>query len=74
MAEPKPLTLDDSVGTWLKHPRGGPVVRQLLAQAGVDERVLGPFRMFAVKRAVALSGGRVRPAMLDRLVAEVNGR
>lgn len=73
MAEARDLRLEDSVGTWLKHPRGGPVVRELLAQAGVDEKVLGPFRLLPVAKAPALSGGRVTPQMLDTLLARVNG-
>jgi hypothetical protein len=38
----KALTANSSVGEWLAHPEGGPALRELLAQAGVDEQVLAP--------------------------------
>lgn len=68
----KPLTAKSSIGTWLKHPTGGPIVRGYLAQAGVDEKVLAPFKLFSLDTAAGMSGGRLTPEMVDRLVAEAN--
>lgn len=64
------LTAQSSVGTWLKHPVGGPIVRRYLAQAGVDEKVLAPVAFLSLEKAASLAGGRVTPAMIDHLVAE----
>ena len=38
MSTPKTLTGDDSIKTWLEHPVGGPIIRDLLAQAGQNAR------------------------------------
>jgi len=32
MAKDKALTAKSSIGAWLKHPVGGPILRDLLAQ------------------------------------------
>lgn len=66
------LSAKSTIGAWLKHPVGGPLVRGYLAQAGVDEKVLAPFRLLSLERAVGMSGGRLTPEMVDELVAEAN--
>ena len=66
------LSAKSTIGAWLKHPVGGPLVRGYLAQAGVDEKVLAPFRLLSLERAVGMSGGRLTPEMVDALVAEAN--
>ncbi len=68
----RPLTAKDSIGTWLKHPTGGPLVRGYLAQAGYDEKVLAPFKLFSLETAGRMSGGRLTPSMIDRLVVDAN--
>ena len=65
---PPPLTADSSIGTWLNHPIGGPIIRDLLAQAGQDPDVLRPVRRLAIKRLVKLSRGSFTTEMLDELV------
>ena len=66
------LTTKDSVGTWLKHPVGGPLIREALAEAGVDPKVLAPVSFFSLERAVGLAGDRVPPGVIDDLVARTN--
>lgn len=72
MATPKRLTARDSLGTWLKHPVGGPIVRDLLAQYGVDEKLLTPFRLLRVEKVVSMSNGMVTQQMVDDLVEQAN--
>lgn len=69
MSTPKPLTGDDSIKTWLDHPVGGPIVRDMLAQAGQDPSVLRPVYRLALKRLIKLSKGQFSQQMVDDLVA-----
>jgi len=69
MSTPKTLTGDDSIKTWLEHPVGGPIIRDLLAQSGQDPDVLKPVSRLAIKRLVKLSKGRFSQQMVDDLVA-----
>lgn len=66
------LTAASTIGAWLNHPVGGPLVRGHLAQAGVDERILAPFQMLSLEAAAAMSGGRISTEMIDGLVADAN--
>lgn len=68
---PAPLTGDSSVGSWLDHPVGGPILRDLLAQGGQNADVLRPVRELALKRLVKLSKGRFPADLIDELVRRV---
>ena len=68
MSTPKPLTGDDSIKTWLEHPVGGPILRDLLTQSGQDAGVLRPVHRLALKRLVKLSKGSFSQDLLDELV------
>lgn len=70
-ATPK-LTVKDSVGTWLKHPVGGPLIRDALKDAGVDEGVLAPVKLLPLSTAVSLAGDRIPPGVIDELVTRAN--
>jgi NAD(P)-dependent dehydrogenase (short-subunit alcohol dehydrogenase family) len=65
------LTADSSVGSWLDDPTGGPILRDLLAQAGQSADVLRPVRKLAIKRLVTLSKGKFPPELIDELVRRV---
>ena len=69
----KPLTAKSSVGDWLAHPIGGQLFRELLAEAGQDESVLRPVRLFSLQRLVAMSKGQFPQATVDEMVLKVNG-
>jgi NADP-dependent 3-hydroxy acid dehydrogenase YdfG len=69
MSTPKTLTGDDSIKSWLEHPVGGPILRDLLAQSGQDADVLRPVQRLAIKRLIKLSKGRFSQEMVDELVA-----
>jgi hypothetical protein len=66
------LTLKDSVGTWLKHPVGGPLIRDALAEAGVDLKVLAPFSFFSLERVAGMAGDRIPAGLIDQLVTRTN--
>jgi NAD(P)-dependent dehydrogenase (short-subunit alcohol dehydrogenase family) len=65
------LSGDSSISTWLGDPAGGPIIRDLLAQAGQDAGVLRPVRGLALKRLVKLSKGMFTQEMIDELVRRV---
>lgn len=65
------LSADSSVGSWLDDPTGGPILRDLLAQAGQSADVLRPVRKLAIKRLVTLSKGTFPPELIDELVRRV---
>lgn len=73
MTEPKPLTANSTITDWLDHPEGGPLVRGLLAQAGVGEEMLAPVRGLPLQRLVALSQGQLPQSVVDDLVLRANG-
>ncbi|WP_438853333.1 SDR family NAD(P)-dependent oxidoreductase [Agromyces sp. M3QZ16-3] len=69
MSPTKPLTGDSSIKTWLEDPVGGPIIRDLLSQAGQDPDVLRPVHRLALKRLIKLSKGQFSQEMVDQLVA-----
>lgn len=73
MADDKPLTAKSTVGAWLKHPVGGQLLRDLLAQGGQDERSLAPVKLFPLQRLVALSKGQLPQSVIDDMVLKANG-
>ncbi len=72
MAKDKPITDKSTVGAWLKHPVGGPLIRRMLAEGGVDEKVLTPVKLLPLKNLVAMSGGKMQQSVIDELVAQAN--
>jgi NAD(P)-dependent dehydrogenase (short-subunit alcohol dehydrogenase family) len=71
MPTPAPLSGDSSIKTWLEHPVGGPIIREMLAQSGQDADVLRPVSRLAIKRLIKLSKGQFTQEMIDGLVARV---
>ena len=69
----KPLTAKSSIGDWLNHPVGGPLMREMLAAGGQDESALKPVRLFSLQRMVALSQGKMPQSVVDDLVLRANG-
>ncbi|MDQ7808941.1 SDR family NAD(P)-dependent oxidoreductase [Amycolatopsis sp. A133] len=72
MTTTAPLTADTPIGDWVAHPDGGPLIRALLAEAGVDETVLAPVRLLPLRQLVALSQGRLAGDVVDDLVRRAN--
>jgi NAD(P)-dependent dehydrogenase (short-subunit alcohol dehydrogenase family) len=69
----KPLTAKSSVGEWLKHPVGGPLLREMLATGGQSESALAPVKLFSLQRLVAMSQGMLKQEVVDDLVLKANG-
>jgi NAD(P)-dependent dehydrogenase (short-subunit alcohol dehydrogenase family) len=69
----KPLTAKSSIGDWLKHPVGGPLLRAMLAEGGQTESALTPVKLFSLQRLVAMSQGQLKQEVVDDLVAKANG-
>ncbi|PZE37134.1 SDR family NAD(P)-dependent oxidoreductase [Curtobacterium sp. MCPF17_031] len=67
------LTAASTVGTWLDHPVGGELIRELLAQGGTDPESLTPVRGLPLQQLVALSNGQLPQAAIDGLVLAANG-
>jgi NAD(P)-dependent dehydrogenase (short-subunit alcohol dehydrogenase family) len=72
MANPKPLSGNSSIQEWIDHPTGGPIIRDLLAQAGQSVDALKPVRRLALKRLVPMSKGAFTTEMIDELAATAN--
>jgi NAD(P)-dependent dehydrogenase (short-subunit alcohol dehydrogenase family) len=67
---PKVLSGDDSIATWLDHPVGGPILRDMLAQGGQNADVFKPVRRLAIKRLVKLSKGEFSQDALDEIIRQ----
>ena len=72
MAKDKALTAKSSIGAWLKHPVGGPILRDLLAQGGQKESALAPVKLFSLERVAAMSGGQMSQELIDDMVRRAN--
>lgn len=71
--ESTPLTANSTVGTWLDHPEGGPLVRGLLQAAGAGAEALAPMRSLPLQQMVVMSQGQMPQATVDDLVLQANG-
>jgi len=68
-----PLTANSTIGAWLDHPEGGPLVRGLLARSGADEGALAPVRGLPLQQLVAMSQGQMPQSVVDDLVLQAGG-
>ncbi|SEB61575.1 NADP-dependent 3-hydroxy acid dehydrogenase YdfG [Paramicrobacterium humi] len=66
------LSADSTVGTWLDDPKGGPVLRALLARSGQSADTLRPVRSLPLGRLVELSKGAFPAELIDELVRRVD--
>ncbi|MGW1680841.1 SDR family NAD(P)-dependent oxidoreductase [Saccharopolyspora sp. NPDC002376] len=71
--ESKPLTANSPVGDWLAHPEGAALLRDLLAQAGLDEQALAPVRQLPLQQLADMSQGSLSQDVVDDLVLRANG-
>src|SRR3954468_21300050 len=68
------LTANSSIGDWLAHPEGGPLIRQVLGQGGAfDEQMLAPVRNLPLQQLVPMSQGQLPQSVVDDLVLRANG-
>lgn len=68
-----PLTAGSTIGTWLDHPEGGPLVRGLLQASGAGEESLAPVRGLPLQQLVVMSQGQMPQSVVDDLVLQANG-
>lgn len=66
--EVAPVTSSSTLGAWLDHPAGGPLLRNLLTQVGIGEGVLAPLSRLSLEKLVILSKGLVTQEFVDDLV------
>lgn len=67
------LTAASSIRTWLEHPEGGPLVRQLLAASGADADALTPVLSLPLQQLVVMSQGAMPQSVVEDLVLRANG-
>lgn len=67
-AENTPLTSSSTIGTWLSHPVGGPIMNDLLAKAGQDASALRTVSKLSLDRLVEMSQGAFSQELIDDLV------
>lgn len=63
-------TAHSTLGERMAHPRGGAIIRDLIAKAGVDESVLAPALGIPLQQLVVLSQGALPQELVDHLIAE----
>jgi NAD(P)-dependent dehydrogenase (short-subunit alcohol dehydrogenase family) len=68
-----PLTGRSTIEQWLASPVGGPLLRDLLHQGGIDESSLAPARNLPIANLVEASRGRFPQEVVDQLVRGANG-
>jgi NAD(P)-dependent dehydrogenase (short-subunit alcohol dehydrogenase family) len=69
----KNLTANSTIGTWLEHSIGGPLIRDLLAQGGVGDEARGPIIGLTLQQLVVMSAGAMPQSVADDLVLQANG-
>lgn len=67
------LTARSTIGEWLEHPQGGPLLRSFLEQSGQDASALAPARGLPLQQLVPMSQGRLQQSVVDDLVRAANG-
>ncbi|PRY57157.1 SDR family NAD(P)-dependent oxidoreductase [Glycomyces artemisiae] len=72
MNDPAPLTAQSTIDAWLRHPKGEPLIKGLLAQSGVAEDMLAPVRNLPLQQLVAVSQGQMPQSVVDDLVLRAN--
>ncbi|WP_314648739.1 SDR family NAD(P)-dependent oxidoreductase [uncultured Microbacterium sp.] len=67
------LTAHSTIGEWLDHPTGGPLIRGLFEQTGADPALLTPVLGLPLQQLVAMSQGAMPQSVVDDLVRAANG-
>lgn len=66
------LTANSTINEWLSDPKGGDLLRGLLAASGTDEGMLGPVLGLPLQQLVAMSQGQMPQSVVDGLVLQAN--
>ena len=70
--QPTQLSADSTIREWLDHPVGGKIFRDMLAEAGQNEKVLTPVKGWTLKRVAGMSGGKMTDEMIAGMVQKAN--
>ncbi|MBE1875546.1 SDR family NAD(P)-dependent oxidoreductase [Myceligenerans pegani] len=62
------LTASSTVGQWLDHPVGGPILTAMIARGGGSADALAPARNLPLEQLVTLSQGKFPAEMVDALL------
>lgn len=71
-AAPGELSVDSTVAQWLDHPVGGAIFRDMLHQAGQDEKVLKLVRRLPLRKLIAMSQGKFTEDIAYDMVRRAN--
>lgn len=63
------LTASSTIGQWLDHPVGGPILSAMLAKGGASPDALGPALGVPLQQLVAMSAGKFPQEAVDQLLA-----
>lgn len=66
------LSANSTIHEWLDHPVGGQIFRDMLAEAGQNEKVLTPVKGWSLKRVAGMSGGKMTDDMIADMVQKAN--
>ena len=66
------LSADSTIREWLDHPVGGQIFRDMLTEAGQNEKVLTPVKGWSLKRVAGMSGGKMTDEMISDMVSKAN--
>lgn len=67
------LSGKSTIGEWLNHPEGGPLIEEVLAAAGHEPEALAPVSGLPLEQLVELSQGAMSQETVDDLVLRANG-
>lgn len=73
MTDSTSITGKQSIGEWLAHPAGGPIVKSLLGPAADDPATLQMLRNLPLYSLIGMSQGKLTREMVDPLIAQANG-
>lgn len=73
MTDIQRLTASSSIATWLEHPVGGELIRELLGKNGIEASSLTPVAHLPLQQLIALSQDKLGHDVIDGLVRSANG-
>ena len=67
-----PLNGHRTIKEWLDHPKGGPVMREVFARAGIDDSAIEQMKSLPLGGMPGLSQGRFPQQLVDQLILAAN--
>lgn len=66
------LSAESPIRSWLNHPRGAPLLAQLVEGAGWSLEALRPLSALPLKKLIPMSGGALTKQRIELLCRETN--